>query len=90
MENASKEFNKQQIKEMITEQTEKYNWEFIFLGANIDSVAEATSLGIQGTSSCNYTANAVGLDSMYSTLSKTVSNYRSTGGIDADWSNDIK
>lgn len=89
MENASKEFNRQQVKDMITHQSDKYSWEFIFLGANIDSVAEAENIGIQGTSSCNYVASSDGLNTMYCTVAKTVSNYRSTGTIAPDWAYDL-
>lgn len=89
-ENNSKEFNSQQIKDMITRQTEKYNWQFMFLGANIDAVREAESIGIKGMFASNYTANAVGTDSLYRGMSATVANYRSKGTIDNDWKNEIK
>lgn len=89
-ENSSKEFNRQQIKDMITHQTDKYNWQFIFLGANIDAVSEASSLGINPMFASNYTANSVGTDALYTTLSKTVSNYRSVGEINNNWNVDIK
>jgi hypothetical protein len=55
-ENASKEYKNDQIKEMIKEQQEKYNWQFIFLGATADTFDVATAIGI-----------AVGGTALYST-----------------------
>ncbi|WP_052427603.1 hypothetical protein [Neobacillus niacini] len=45
-ENASREFTYKKVKELIKHQQEKYSWEFIFLGANIDAQKEADNLGI--------------------------------------------
>jgi len=90
MENASKEFTKQQVKDMITHQTEKYGWEFIFLGANIDAAGEAGGLGIRGANSSGYTASAIGTKTMYSTIADTVRGYRVTGHIASDWSSGLE
>lgn len=86
-ENSSKEFTHDDIREMIEHQQNKYNWEFIFLGANIDAMEVASGFGINLSS--NYESSGVGLDSMFSSLSKTVNEYRATGTIDENWSNDI-
>jgi uncharacterized protein YegL len=87
-ENASKEFTQPQIKEMIEHQKSKYNWEFIFLGANIDAVSTATNYGI--TLSSNYTANTIGTKTLYNAVTDSVSNFRSVGYVESDWSKDIK
>jgi uncharacterized protein YegL len=87
-ENASKEFTQEQVKTMIEHQRDKYNWEFIFLGANIDSVGTAKDYGI--TYAADWTANSVGAQSVYTSLSRGISNYRGDKGITADWSSDIK
>jgi len=50
-ENSSNKFNKSQIKEIIDHQTNKYSWEFIFIGANIDTISEASSIGINTAAS---------------------------------------
>jgi len=84
-ENSSKEFTQKQIKEMIEHQTNTYNWQFMFLGANIDTVSTAQSFGISGQFASNYTANSRGTDALYTTLSKSVSSYRSVGVVDSDW-----
>ncbi len=60
LENSSKEFKKDQIKEMIEHQQEKYGWHFTFLGANQDAFAEAGSLGIPGAGSAQYSMDKVG------------------------------
>lgn len=74
-ENDSKEFSRSQIKEMITHQKEKYNWDFLFLGANEDCLDIAKDVGIGANCVSTYSSG----DSMVSGLScKTVS-YRSTG-----------
>ena len=76
MENASKEFTKTQIKEMIEHQQSKYSWVFMFLGANMDAVSEASSLGINTDFARTYTANEWGTESVYSSLSNSISNIR--------------
>ena len=60
-ENSSKEYSKAQIKKMISDKQEKYDWEFIFLGANIDAVSEAQSLGIKGTNAVKYKNSSEGV-----------------------------
>lgn len=89
-ENASREFSKHRIKTMITHQTDEHGWKFLFLGANIDAITVAESYGIAGGQSCNYTASAAGTDSMYKSVSNTVSSYRSTGEINKDWNSAIQ
>lgn len=87
-ENASKEFTKQKIKDMIEHQTNKYNWTFLFFGATIDAIDVATSYGINFAT--NYSPNPSGIVSLYNTVCDTVSDYRSTGTITEAWNNDIK
>ena len=75
---------------MIEHQTNIYNWQFLFLGANIDAIGTAQSFGISGQFASNYSANSIGTDSLYTSLSKSVCNYRSVGAMDTNWKNDIK
>ena len=88
-ENASREFTYKKIKKMITHQQEKYNWEFLFLGANINAVEEAQNLGIRDGRAAQYNASSVGTQSLYSTVGAVVSGYRSKQKIDDDWDKDI-
>ena len=78
-ENSSREFTKQKIKEMIEHQQSKYNWVFMFLGANMDAVNEAGSLGINTDFARNYTSNAKGTNTAYTVLSASLSNIRDEG-----------
>jgi len=64
LENASQEFSYNEIKKMITHQTEKYNWEFIFMGANIDVAIEGEKLGIAHDRAVSYAASATGMHKM--------------------------
>ena len=89
-ENSSKEFTQSKVKEMIEHQTNNYSWQFMFLGANIDAVSTAQSFGISGQFASNYTANSVGTDSLYRSVSKSVASYRSAGEILDNWNNEIK
>ena len=84
-ENCSKEFTQQTIKEMIEHQKIIYNWEFIFLGAGIDAVTEAASIGIANANAVSYTASQAGMDAMYRSISKVASSYRATGWVCSDW-----
>lgn len=59
-ENASREYTRARIKEMISHQTSVYNWQFTYLGANQDSFAEAGGLGIT-SGTANFTAATVGV-----------------------------
>jgi uncharacterized protein YegL len=89
-ENASREFTQPKIKEMIEHQTNNYNWQFMFLGSNIDAISTAKSYGINVQFSSNYTSNAVGTQSLYNNVTRAVSKYREKGTIDDSWKDDIK
>lgn len=80
-ENASREFKKNIVKEMIEHQQNKYSWTFMFLGANMDAVSEATNLGINTDFAKTYTANSIGTQSVYKSISKAVLCAR---GVDFD------
>lgn len=76
LENSSKEFHAPQIKEMIKKQSEIYSWTFTYIGANQDAILVGESIGILGSNTLNYTANSVGTQSLYNTLSNNVKSYR--------------
>ncbi len=75
-ENSSKEFNLDQVKGMITKQTDDFNWEFVFLGANIDAVSVAGSYGIAASNAIKYGHNSGGTQAVYESLSSNVTNLR--------------
>ena len=78
MENASREYSYDKIKAMIEHQKTKYNWEFVFLGANIDAVEVADRFGIAKNRAQNYHNDSAGIELNYSVLSDAVSNLRSS------------
>lgn len=89
MENASGEYSYDKIKKMIARQTEKYGWEFIFLGANIDAVETASRFGIAEERAANYHADSEGTMLNYEVISETVSMVRAKRPIDSHWKDKI-
>jgi uncharacterized protein YegL len=82
LENASHEYEKTKINSMISHQTDKYSWQFLFLAANQDAIAEGLSLGIQANNSMTYCADtAIGNQAAYATLSCAATMYRCTGNM---------
>jgi hypothetical protein len=76
MENASREFSHAKVKELITHQQEKYSWEFLFFGANIDSVQTAEHIGISAMDAMNYVASPEGTDDMMFCMNEMVTERR--------------
>ncbi|MBD3108822.1 VWA domain-containing protein [Bacillus sp. AGMB 02131] len=68
LENASQEFTRQKVQKMIKHQEEKYNWEFLFMGANIDAAKEAEDIGIKAESACCFEASSEGVQEMFDML----------------------
>lgn len=75
-ENSSREYDFAKIKKMIEKKKAKKNWEFLFLGANIDAIGTAASIGIAADRAVNYKCDAVGTATNYNALSKVVGRYR--------------
>lgn len=90
LENASREFDYEKIHKMIEHQKSKYNWEFIFLGANIDAVAAAGRFGIGKDRAANYHADSVGTSLNYDVISETVSHFRSNHSISENWKEQLE
>ena len=89
MENASRRYSYERVKEMITRQKEKYGWEFLFLGANIDAAREAARFGIGADFAADYHADPVGTGVVYETVSETVCNFRASRPMAAGWKRKI-
>ncbi|ASN06978.1 vWA domain-containing protein [Virgibacillus necropolis] len=79
MENSSREFFHKKIKEMINHQEEKYGWEFIFIGANIDAAKEAGNVGISKENAYSFEASSVGVEAMYSMVNEEIAVRRQKG-----------
>ena len=89
MENASKKYKSDRVKAMIERQKEKYGWEFLFIGANIDAVETAARYGIGKDRAVNYNADKEGTRVLYESVSRAVCKMRSSAPLTADWSADI-
>ena len=85
MENASRRYNYERVRAMIQRQQEKYGWEFLFLGANIDAAREAARFGIDADRAANYHADAVGTGVVYEAVCETVCDFRASRPMAAGW-----
>lgn len=83
MENASHTYTYDKVKEMVERQKDKYGWEFLFLGANIDAIEVAGRFGIAANRAVNYESDRQGTRLNYEVLSDTVSCFRSAKCSDA-------
>ena len=76
MENSSRRYSYDKVKHMIEHQKEQFGWEFLFLGANIDAIAEAGRFGIKADRAVNYHCDREGTAVNYESLSRAVSKVR--------------
>lgn len=89
MENASRRYDSEKVKKMIERQKEKYGWEFLFLGANIDAVETARGFGISEDRAVNYHSDSEGTQLNYEVLNDAISAVRSSAPLGADWKSRI-
>lgn len=89
MENASRHYTAKTVRKMIDRQKEKFGWEFLFIGANIDSVETAHHFGINADRSVNYHADRKGTSVVFETVSETICNFRSSKPLSPSWSENI-
>lgn len=89
MENASHRYSSDKVKKMIECEKEKYGWEFLFIGANIDSIETARHFGIGADRSVNYHADHQGTAVVFETVSETVCNFRERRPVSALWGEKI-
>ncbi len=89
-ENASHHYDSDRVKAMIENQKEKYGWEFLFIGANIDAVETAKHFGISADRAVDYHADKKGTAVLYNAVSETVCNMRASAPISSEWSSVIK
>ena len=89
-ENASREFTLPQVKQMIERQKERFDWEFLFLGANIDAVSTAAGFGISADRAVTYKADSVGTRMNFDAVSEVVGCVRQCAPISNDWKENIE
>ena len=95
-ENASTRYNYDKVKRMVERQKERFGWEFLFLGANIDAAREAGRFGIQADRTANYVSDARGTEVNYKALNMAISRVRSCASVAdcaealGDWKEEIE
>ena len=90
MENASRFYSSDRIKQMIEHQKEEYGWEFLFLGANIDAVSTAESLGVKRDRAVHYHSDPQGTRLNYTVLSDTILTIREGMPLSPNWKEKIE
>ena len=85
MENASRFYSSDRVKQMIERQKAKYGWEFLFFGANIDAVETARHFGIGADRAVNYHSDSAGTQLNYEVQSEAISAVRCSAPLGADW-----
>lgn len=89
-ENASRFYSAQEVKEMIQRKKERYGWEFIFLGANIDAVETAGRFGIDADRAVDYVPDGKGTELNFQMMSDTIASFRACGSVPAACLNEIR
>ena len=90
MENSSREYSYSKLQQMIQEVKEKYNWEFLFLGANIDAIGEAKKFGIDQEHAVQYHSDKEGTSKNYDAINEAVISLRMTNMIKKNWKKNIE
>lgn len=88
-ENSSRFYSAGRVKQMIKRQKEKYGWEFIFIGANMDAAESAGNIGISPELAANYCPDAAGTHVLYENISAAVSNVRCNMPIGTKWRDNL-
>lgn len=90
MENASRRYTYEKVRRMIEHEKEKYGWEFLFLGANIDAAVEAKRFGIDESMAANYHCDEEGTALNYEVISEAITSVRACAApLSADWKKKI-
>lgn len=90
MENASEKYGAETVKTMIANQKKQYDWEFIFLGANIDAIATAAKYGIHEDFAVEYHADSEGTQVNFEALNEAVTTFRQGGKVSKTWKKEIE
>jgi uncharacterized protein YegL len=82
LENSSREYSVDKVKALIERQKEKYAWEFVFLGANIDAVETAGKFGISADRAMDYLADSEGTNLNFKMIGEAIMAFRKSGKVD--------
>ena len=85
-ENASKEYTKSQVKNLI----KNYKWEFLYLGADVDSFSEASSIGIKKDNTANYCKSEVGFETAYRSVGAVSKKLYRKEKLDSSWKEELE
>ena len=89
MENASRRYSYREVQKMVKHEQEKYGWEFLFLGANMDAIEAARTFGIREDRAVRYECDSAGTSLNFAVVSKTIGKLRKGETIAPEWSADI-
>ena len=89
-ENASRNYGYAKVRSLIQQQSKKYGWEFLFLGANIDAAAEARRFGIRPEHAADYKCDKEGTALNYEAIGTAVRHMRSCGTVPTNWKSCIE
>lgn len=90
MENASSHYSSSKVRTMVERQKEKYGWEFLFLGANMDAIAAAKDFGIEEDKAVEYRSDDVGTRLNYAVMSEAICEFRTKGTVEKSWKRKIE
>ena len=85
LENASHAYSYDEVQRMVKHEQEKYGWEFLFLGANMDAIAAARSFGIRPDRAVRYKGDGLGTELNYQVVCEAVTSVRKRRTIAEDW-----
>ena len=90
MENASRRYGYSQIKELVEHEQQKYGWQFLFLGANIDAFGAAEDIGIRREMATNFLADRDGMELCFAAVDNAVSSARMSAPIKSTWKQNVE
>lgn len=90
MENSSRTYSLKKVKEMVERQKSRFNWEFIFIGSNIDAINVAGQFGIDSSRAVNCMNDGIGANIEFITVSETICGFRRNKKIDDSWKDKIE
>lgn len=86
LENASREYTKEKIKSLISSHP---HWEFLYIGANIDSYAEGASIGIRSSNISNYCKTKKGTKNLFSAIDKATTMMYECASLNEEWKEEL-
>ena len=90
MENASRRYTYDEVRRMVERQRERYGWEFLFLGANMDAISAARRFGIREDRAVRYECDAKGTALNFEVVSDTIGCIREGAKPSANWKKRIE